>query len=269
VAVFLQREDGEKVGGVQPDVNFPLPERAAGFHVGDIEDVLVRAAGEADRQCLAHRGMRAVAAGNIACLAGLGHSIRTTQACEHMARFLLQAQESRFALDLDPGVRQSIDQQPFVLVLRVDQRIGKWTDPGAHGAQYGMRHLLAGDPKIHREHGSPAIDHGVGETDLPIQLERTRLDGQCARRRSGFRGLVDDPHVDAQPRQPQGQHQPCRAGTDDQYVGVGCRGCTHGVLRDTPRVGVPAATSTPARLSCRRRLPGRSCFSVQPSFAPA
>ena len=40
-----------------------------------------------------------------------------------MTRPFLEAQELRFALDLDPGFGQSIDQQSLVLVLRIDQRV--------------------------------------------------------------------------------------------------------------------------------------------------
>ncbi len=114
-----------------------------------------------------------------------------------MTRRFLEGQEFRFALDLDPGFGKPIDQQPLVLVLRVDQCVRERAQARAHGAQHAVRHLLAGDPQIHRENAPSEVDHRAGETDLAIQLERAGLDGERARRRSGFRGLVDNPDADA------------------------------------------------------------------------
>ena len=129
---------------------------------------------------LAHRGMRAVAAGDVGRLARLGGAIRKSQTREQMTRPFLEAQELRFALDLHSGFGQSIDQQPLMLVLRIDQGVGERADPGAHRAQYAVRHLLARHPEIHRGHAPSAVDHRIGKTDLAIQLERARLDGERA-----------------------------------------------------------------------------------------
>ena len=87
----LQREDGEKIGRVQADVQLAVHHRSARFHVGDIKEVGVHPARETDSQRLAHDGMRAITSGNIGCRARFRGSIRSFQACEHAAARLLKA----------------------------------------------------------------------------------------------------------------------------------------------------------------------------------
>jgi hypothetical protein len=67
--------------------------------------------------------MRAVAARNVGGLACTYRSIRPFQAGEHTAVRVRKVHELGVALDLDPALGQAIDQQPFVLVLRKDQRV--------------------------------------------------------------------------------------------------------------------------------------------------
>ena len=50
VPLLLQRKDGEKIGRVQGDVQLAVHRRSARFDVGDVEQVVVGAAGEADLQ---------------------------------------------------------------------------------------------------------------------------------------------------------------------------------------------------------------------------
>ena len=64
----------------------------------------------------------------------------------------------------------------------------------------------------------PRSTTASGEADLLVQLERACLHGERARRRARLRRLVDDPHADAQPRQPQRQHQARRSCADDENV---------------------------------------------------
>ena len=73
----------------------------------------------------------------------------------------------------------------------------------------------------------PTIDDRIREADLAVQLERARLHGERARRRARPCRLVDDPDAHAQPRQPQGQHQPGRPGADDEDVTLTNRRYTH------------------------------------------
>ncbi len=193
---------------------------AARLDIGDVEEMVVRAARETDAQPLAHGGMRAVAAGDIKSLARVGAAIGAFEPGAHACRRLLEPDELRLALDLDAGFRKAIDQQAFVLVLRIDQRIGKRTDIRAHVAEDHARDMFAAPPEIDGGHLPAALDHRVGETDLLVQLQRSCLDGERTRRRAGLRGLVDDPDADAQSIQPQRQHQARRAGPDDEDVSV-------------------------------------------------
>ena len=220
VPVLLQRKDGHELARVQRGVQLSVHRRAASFDVGDVEQMFISAAGESDRERLPHRGMRAVAAGDVGGLAHLDRAVRALQSSEHPTGSLLERQELGLALDFDAGLAQAIDQQALMLVLRKDQHVGKWTDPHTHVADYGVGDLFPGCPEVDRRHLPPALDDGVSEADLPIQLERPCLDCKGARCRSRPVRLVDDPHADAHHRQPESQDEARRSCADDDDVSV-------------------------------------------------
>jgi hypothetical protein len=124
---------------------------------------------------------------------------------------ILELYELGTTFDLHTGFTQALHQQALVLVLRKDERVGKWAESRAHFTQYGMGRSLAGNPEI-RGHGlTPPFNHRISKPDLAVELERSCLHSQSARGRSWFSRLVDDPHPHTQPRQPQGQDQACRS----------------------------------------------------------
>jgi uncharacterized cupin superfamily protein len=71
---------------------------------------------------------------------------------------------------------------------------GRWN---CHVIRDEFCHFLAGKPEIHGVHLPSTVDDRVGEADLAVELERARLHGQRARRRTRLGRLVDDPHLDA------------------------------------------------------------------------
>ena len=85
VPLLFQREDGEKIGGVQSDVHLAVHGRSTGFYVSDVEQVGVGSAGAADLQRLAYGGTRAVASRKVGGLARVHGSIRASQEREHSA----------------------------------------------------------------------------------------------------------------------------------------------------------------------------------------
>src|SRR5262249_19624980 len=64
-------------------------------------------------------------------------------------------------------------------------------------------------------------DYVTGEIELAIELERSRVDRQCAGGRAGLRGLVDDSWLRAELDQPQREHQTRGPSADDQHVRAG------------------------------------------------
>ena len=105
--------------------------------------------------------------------------------------------ELRSPFDLHAGLAQALDQQALVFVLRKDERVRKWAEPGAHFAQHGMGGALAGNPEICGDRFPPALNHRIREPDLAVELERPRLNSQRARRCPWLCRLVDDPHPHA------------------------------------------------------------------------
>jgi hypothetical protein len=121
---------------------------------------------------------------------------------------------------------QVADQEPLMLVLRVDQRIRKGTEPCAKIAERRSRRPPAGDPEIDRRHRKAVRDQRIGETELVVVLEDARLHDDGAGCRSRLRGLVDQPHANAEAREPQCHDEAGRSGADNQYLRV-ARGFAH------------------------------------------
>jgi hypothetical protein len=105
-----------------------------------------------------------------------------------------------------------------VLVLGEDLQKGIGRHAGSQRAQRNRRLAHALDPEIARKDLMPPGDDGVREIELPVEFERAGLHGDGARGRPRLGGLVDDPDLDAQLRQPKRQHEPGRARARDQNV---------------------------------------------------
>ncbi|VVO38618.1 hypothetical protein PS718_05588 [Pseudomonas fluorescens] len=137
---------------------------------------------------------------------------------------LLEMLQCGVALDADAIVFEALDQQLFMLVLReyFDERVGR--QALADAVQRQLCDRFAIDPEVCRRDLMTVAHDGLGQVQLPIQLQRSRLHRQ--RPGSGARcgGLVDDAHLHAQFAQPQGQHQPGGAGADDQDIAA-VHGC--------------------------------------------
>src|SRR5579871_1637095 len=97
---------------------------------------------------------------------------------------------------------QPVDQQPLVLVLRKDMQERVGCQARADIFEFEMRHRLAFDPEIDRRHLVSTRDHGLGEIELLIELERARLNREGARGGAGLGGVVDDADLDAEFRKP-------------------------------------------------------------------
>ena len=123
-----QREHGEEVSAVERDVDVAVHRRSVRLDIGDVEEVLVRPARKTDRQHLAETRVSAVAAGDERGFAEVDATACTLKPRDDALVAFLESDEFRLPLDLYSGVAQPIDQQPLVLVLRKDERIGVRAD---------------------------------------------------------------------------------------------------------------------------------------------
>ena len=136
--------------------------RPAPFGVGDVEEVGVGAAREADAQHLAHPGAGAVAAGDVIRLACLLGPVRPLQPRQHAGAALFEAEKLRPALDLDALRREALDQQALVRVLRVDQHVRVRAEAPTHLAEGGAGPLLAAHPEVGGRKLQPLADQRLG-----------------------------------------------------------------------------------------------------------
>src|SRR4030095_14964093 len=107
---ILQRKDSEEVSRVQRGVDLAVHCRAARFHIGDVKEMVVGAAREADRPGLPDRRMCAVAAGDIRDLTSFSRSIALLESDEHTTGRLLERHKLCLALNVGAGWGQTIDQ---------------------------------------------------------------------------------------------------------------------------------------------------------------
>src|SRR5689334_9424616 len=102
----------------------------------------VGAARKSDPQCLAHDRTSAVAAGDEDGLYGLLRPIGPPQTRPHPCTLVLEANKFRGALDRDAHLREAIDQEALMLVLRKDERVGEGADALSHVAEDDATLLL-------------------------------------------------------------------------------------------------------------------------------
>src|SRR5256885_3279552 len=105
--------------------------------------MLVRSAREGDAEVLADRRARPVAAGEERGAAGRSSQLRL----DAIAR-LLEAEELDAALHLDAELREPLDEESLVLVLRIDEGIGKRAERRAERAELDVRRFPSARPEV-------------------------------------------------------------------------------------------------------------------------
>src|SRR5207249_12061849 len=89
----------EELRLVQRAMQLAIHGRSACLDVGDVEDMRVRAAREADGEPVSHRRVRAVTAGDVGRLAGFFRAVGAPQTRAHAVARVLEAKELDAALD--------------------------------------------------------------------------------------------------------------------------------------------------------------------------
>ena len=153
-----------------------------------------------------------------------------------VAGLLLEAHELGVPFDRHAPVGKPFAHEPFVVVLAEDQDVRVWSHAPAGVAQRDVRHLPTFRPDVGAVAPLSELERAVDDSELRVDLERARLYAERPglTRRPGV--PVDDPRADAPPAELIREHQPGRAGSDDQDVGfersffgwtVGRRGHRH------------------------------------------
>ena len=214
----LQGEAGHELHVVQRHVELVVHHRARGLQVGDVEDALVRPAREAGADHVPHRRTGAVAAREVRGLVLPDGAARVLEPRLHPAAVLGEIDEGHRPLDLDAGPPEVLDQEPLVAVLRADEHEGERAQAPSHVPEHGAGHLAAADPHVHGREGKALGQERVGQSHLPIELERARVHDQGARRRARLRRGVDDAHAHAAADEAQGEHEAGGTGAADEDV---------------------------------------------------
>jgi hypothetical protein len=190
--IAAQRKHRKQIGLVECDVQLVIHHGSARLHVGHVENVRISAAGEAGVEPCAYGGMRAVASGKKGRLALLLACVAVHEMGDDPITALVESAQFARSLDAHACGRKPLDQQTLVLILRKDQHVRKCRRTLAERAKIDMRDLLPGHPQVDRCETDRGVDDGVGDAELPVELERARMNDERARRRSRLGGLVHD-----------------------------------------------------------------------------
>src|SRR5262249_7528237 len=186
LALAGEREDREEVGLLDVGVELAIDCETGSLHVGNIEEMAIGAARKGGAHRLADDGPHAVAAGDVGGLAALLPAVRTAKTCGHSVALITVSKELRPSLDDRAQLLEPRDQQPLMLVLRKDVQEGIGRESRADLLKRDARSRLALDPQPDGRDLVAARDHVTGEIELAIELERSRMDRQCAGGRAGL-----------------------------------------------------------------------------------
>ena len=133
---------------------------------------------------------------------------------------LLEGDELGVPLHRQSPVAELVAHDPLVVVLTQDENERIRSDEPAGVAERDVRHPAAFGPDIRARAALAELERAIDEAELRVDLQRARLHAQRPRlaRRPGM--TVDDERAHAAPAELIGEHQPGRAGTDDQNVSV-------------------------------------------------
>jgi hypothetical protein len=170
-----QGEDSEEVGFVEVDMQFAVDRGTGRLDVGDVEDLAIGPAAKAGAESLADQRARAVAAGDVGCLAILFMPIGSAEAGGDAIALVGEADQIRPSLDRDAELLQPLDQQPLVVILREDLQEGIGRQILADGREGEPRLRFALHPQIDRRNLVAMLHHEVGEVELSVEFEGTRM----------------------------------------------------------------------------------------------
>ena len=195
--------------------------RSGSFGVRDIKEPRVGFAGKTEAQQLAHVRARTVAAGEVRGFTRVLAAVRILQTRDDTVAAVFESHELKGSLNFNAELTQTFDQQALVLVLRKNDHVGKRADAGAHIAEVHARGVTPLGPEIGGGKPQSALDDRVGEADLPVELERSRMHNERARRGAGLGDLIENADAYAAVGEPQREHKAGRSGASDQDIGVG------------------------------------------------
>jgi hypothetical protein len=120
----------------------------------------------------------------------------------------------------DRAADRSTSRGLLAASLREDLQEGIGGQILADGREGEARRRFAPHPYIDGGNLVTMLHHKVGEVELAIEFEGTRMNRQGTRGRAGLGGFVDDAHLDTELREPERQNETGRAGADNENVTV-------------------------------------------------
>ena len=149
--------------------------RPARFNVGDVKEMLVGAAAEADAEFLAYGRTRAVATGN-ECRLGC----RPLQVSHDSIVELFEVNQLCLPFDVHAEFFEPLDQESLMFVLRINQRVLIRSGDRSEPAEFNVRRFSAANPQICCVELEPGANDLVDETELAVELERPCLHAERA-----------------------------------------------------------------------------------------
>ncbi len=115
---------------------------------------------------------------------------------------------------------ERVTHQPLVVILAKDQKERIRAQVASDIADRDSGGAPPFGPQIRTGRALSKLEGALDDAEMRVDLERARLHAQRSRLQSRTCMPVDDQHSDAVSRQLIREHQPGRAGSDDQNVSV-------------------------------------------------
>ena len=224
VAFAFHVEHRQQVCFIQVDVDAVADRGAACGDVGDVEQVLVRAAAEIGADHFAHDRARAVTAGNEGAAAALLGAVGSPKGRAHAVAVIFEGRQLCLSLDGDAECLEAPDEQSLMRILRKVENEGETSQSLPDVAEGDTGYLSAPGPEIHARHDDATGDDLVGEAELPVELQRSSMNAEGARDRRHILRLVDDAEAHTEPGEPQREREAGGPRPDNQHLRVGADG---------------------------------------------
>jgi len=160
--------------------------------------------------------MRSIATCDVSRIADFLIAVGFFQRRSYPAIVLGNCDELSWTLNMNSERSETIGEQTFVFILRIDQEERIRSLSFAEFVEEEMCGSFSAGPEISAGNFAARGDDRVCETDLLVELECASCECNRARSRSRSIDFVDDSNRDAEFGEPQSEHEPSGARADDQ-----------------------------------------------------
>ncbi len=167
MAFPFQRENRQEVGLVEIDMQLAVKSRSRAVHIGDIKHLLIGPARKAGADALSDERTGSVTPGEITDFEGFFRSARASDRGGDMVAVIAEPKKFGLPFDDDAQRFEPLDEQLFVLILRVSEGAIR-REIGGKIFERDTRLLSALNPKVDGRNFMALRENLVGKVQLTV-----------------------------------------------------------------------------------------------------